>query len=338
MRTVPTVPSPLHMLSTQHSKRSMDIVLSSLFAGNSASLQEWMDDAERISRESEQNNGSNPRYISSQVGKLGQEDLTTLCSAVDRCGFAHYAWNESPEDALASLNHLLLSLGLTNADQGIIRDQGELSLLQDLEGSPRGRFPAYRASAMNWHTDGYYNDPDDCVRCFSLHCLEPASQGGALILMDDRLLVFALLNEDPALVALLSHPQAMTLPRNRDDHGHNRPDRSVPIIHRNVDGALCMRFTTRTQHIQWRCDATKQAAQRALELINQNSQWHTHLCLKKGEGIITRNVLHAREAFVDAQDQPKRQILRGRFNDIPRASLVSKARNNPMADYSNAPR
>jgi len=39
---------------------------------------------------------------------------------------------------------------LSKADDGIIRDRGELSLLQDLTGTARGRFPAYRATAMNW--------------------------------------------------------------------------------------------------------------------------------------------------------------------------------------------
>jgi len=191
---------------------------------------------------------------------------------------------------------------------------------------------------MNWHTDGYYNERANSVRCFSLHCLEPASEGGALHLMDDTLLMFALLNEDPQAVALLSHPNAMTLPKIQDELGHNRPDRCVPAILRNEDGTLSMRFTTRTQHIQWRTDETEQAARRALELIHQNSQWHTRLCLQKGEGVITRNVLHTREAFVDAPGEPKRQMLRGRFSDLPHAGVKALVNDHPMADETHAPR
>jgi len=48
---------------------------------------------------------------------------------------------------------LLQQLSLTQADTGIIREQAELPLLRDLAGTAKGRFPAYRASAMNWHTD-----------------------------------------------------------------------------------------------------------------------------------------------------------------------------------------
>jgi len=326
------------MFLNQQSKKMTDTVVSHLFHGEIERLREWVDVAQARALECEQSGASIPQQMSSNVAELDRAALKRLCATIDRTGFAHYAWCDEAANPTASLNQLLRRLGLTQSDSGIIRDKGELSLLQDLAGTARGRFPAYRASAMNWHTDGYYNGHENSVRCFSLHCLHPASQGGALHLMDDTLLVLALLKDDPHSVALLSHPHAMTLPKNQDELGHNRPDRCVPVILRNDDDTLSMRFTTRTQHIQWRTDATKQAAHRALELIQQNAQWHTRLCLRKGEGVITRNVLHTREAFIDAPGVPKRQMLRGRFSDLPHPTVKTLEKNNPMADETHAPR
>ena len=177
---------------------------------------------------------------------------------------------------------------------------------------------------MNWHTDGYYNDERETIRSFSLHCIAPAAVGGAMLLMDDVSLVYALFNEDPELVLLLSDPNAMTLPHNKDNDGHDRPDRCVPVISQNADESITMRFTTRTQNIQWRCSATQAAAQRASELINTHPQWHTRITLQQGQGIITRNVLHAREAFEDAPNKPKRQMLRGRFTTLPTPAMQTE--------------
>lgn len=263
-----------------------------------------------------------------------RETLDRICNEVKRHGFACYEWSSTtasePRSVSLAVGRLLQSMGLSDSDKGVIRDAAELSLLQDLAGTPQGRFPAYKSSAMNWHTDGYYNDHDDTIRSFTLHCIHPAANGGELILMDHNLLILALINEAPETIRLLSHPAAMTLPENRDDHGHDRPDRTVPVVFSHPDQSLGMRFTTRSQNIQWRCTDTRLAAEKAQTLIIQHQQWHTMVKLGAGQGIITRNVLHARNAFSDPADQPKRQMLRGRFKQIP-------IYNNPTIDPTTKP-
>lgn len=246
-----------------------------------------------------------------------QAVLNKLCKTMQEDGFALYAWKDVPENTEKALSTMLQQLSLGDSDSGVIREAGALSLLQDLSGTPKGRFPPYQSKTMNWHTDGYYNALEHTVRCFTLHCLEPATTGGDLLLMDENFLILALLQDDPALVALLSHPQAMTLPANQDAVGHDRPDRTVPMIQRHSDGAITMRFTTRARHIRWRCKDTQAAAERAIELINQNTHRQVRVKLQRGEGILTRNILHAREAFHDTPGQPKRQMLRGRFTNLP---------------------
>jgi len=265
----------------------------------------------------------------SQPLETSRAILKDLCEQVQRHGFALYRWQTNPADpinATAALNRLL-GLAESQSDAGVVNKAG-LSLLSDRQGESIGRFIPYSNRAMNWHTDGYYNDMDSAVRCFTLHCVNAASDGGSLSLMDYELLLIALYDEDPALVEHLSHPQAMMLPANKDGEGHDRPDRHVPVLYTYsnstnpavgmaVGMALGMRFTARGKNIQWRNDETRHAMQRVLEMIEEKQDWQHTVTLQSGEGVITRNVLHRRESFSDSAEQSQRQILRGRYNCLP---------------------
>ncbi|MEE9319625.1 MAG: TauD/TfdA family dioxygenase [Granulosicoccus sp.] len=247
--------------------------------------------------------------------------LVQLCEQVRLFGFAHYRLsteNEQPRQVVAKL---ATTLGLHHCDTGVIQDEADqLSLLENHANSARSRFLPYSNKAMNWHTDGYYNAANDVLRSFTLHCLQSASTGGTLTVMDPELLLIALYDEDPQLVLELTHKQAMLLPANVDAEGHDRPDRRVPVLFAHEDESLGLRYTTRSQHIQWRSEATRIAAERALELIELHDEWHTAIRLQPGEGIVSRNVLHRRDAFDDESDTLKRQMLRGRYLKLPTVS------------------
>jgi len=317
---------------------TLELINSRLFNGDQSKQDAWIEQAQANAERNAESIGLESLQLPPNPSQnRDYASMKQLCAKVANTGFALYEWDDEPSDIATSVSQLLHALSLRNGDQGVIRETGQLSLLQDLTGTPKGRFPPYQAKAMNWHTDGYYNDPAESVRCFTLHCIAPAASGGALLLMDDVSLVYALLKEDPELVLLLSHPNAMTLPHNKDNDGHDRPDRCVPVISQNADESITMRFTTRTQNIQWRCDATQAAAQRTSELINERSQWHTRIRLEQGQGIVTRNVLHAREAFEDATDKPKRQMLRGRFTNLPSPATLTESAHTSAKQNHVAP-
>ncbi len=247
--------------------------------------------------------------------------LEELCKNVRDHGFGvyHYGGTENyPADEVEQLHRLL---SLTVHDSGVVSDSGNLSLLKDLSGnsntSSRGKFIPYTSKAMGWHTDGYYNDRAKTLRCFTLHCISPAATGGTLSMIDYELLLIALHDENPELIELLCHTKTMTLPANKDNLGHDRPDRHVPVFFGHTDGTLGARFTTRTKNIEWRTTETANAAQRAAEILQEHTHWHHRLRLRAGQGIITRNILHKREAFVDAPDAAPRQMLRGRYLQAP---------------------
>lgn len=260
------------------------------------------------------------------LGLQGEQDTATLhsiCASVKAQGFGLYRFSETlnaddvaDQQLVTAIQLLHQRLGLQDSDQGVLNSSSGLSLLQDLKDSPQGKFVPYSNRQMNWHTDGYYNRLADTVRCFCLHCLCPASSGGRLSVLDPCRLLIALYDEDPALIELLTHPQAMLLPSNSDELGHDRPDRVAPVICCLADGFLVLRFTMRTKNIQWRNDETRQAAEHLVALVEKLRECHSHITLQRGEGIVTRNLLHKRDAFTDSK-KLTRQMLRGRFQQDP---------------------
>ncbi|MBX2835736.1 MAG: TauD/TfdA family dioxygenase [Gammaproteobacteria bacterium] len=254
-----------------------------------------------------------------------QEILQKLCSDVEHHGFALYQFSDPLDDneqRKAAVN-LYAELGLADADDGVLIGADNLSLLENSVNTERKRFVPYSDRAMNWHTDGYYNAQDAHVRSFCLHCLQPAAIGGELTILDDELLLIALYDRYPYCVKPLTHPQAMLLPKSRDELGPDRPDRVVPVFSVDNNQRLLTRFTTRQRNIDWRDENTLDAARTASELLNQLKHWHTTLKLQAGQGIITRNILHCRTSFVDHDKNSGRKILRGRYQQAPNLASVT---------------
>lgn len=307
--------------------------------GQSAQYQAWKQQRLQMQDRLSQTNSYPPANSLSPNDRThdSSETLKRICTEVRDTGFSLYQWNESPHTISSAVEQLHRQLSLTTRDTGVLQADAGLSLLQDLSGTAKGRFVPYTARAMGWHTDGYYNAPGQTLRCFTLHCIHPAASGGALTVVDPELLLIALYDDDPQLVAHLCHPQCMTLPANKDDVGHDRPDRHVPVLFAHTDGTLGLRFTTRTQHISWHSAETKAAAERLAELIDLHPQWHQSIRLDSGQGIITRNILHRRDAFSDSVSDsvnhsvngalddgapaPARQMLRGRYLQLPTVNL-----------------
>lgn len=281
------------------------------FDGQSADYQQWRDHRLQLASTT-----APPVILSPKLTQAQDERLKQLCNDVHSHGYAVYQWSEPSENTNRDLTALHEKLSLHSYDKGVVHDDNGLSLLTDLSGTSQGRFIPYTPRAMSWHTDGYYNTMDQSLGCFTLHCINPAHSGGALTLLDHQLILIALYDKNPQWVALLSHPQAMTLPANTDDVGHDRPDRHSPVLFIRSDGSPGAHFTTRTKNIEWRNPETLAAAQAMKALIDESSHWHQTLTLSAGQGVITRNILHRREAYTDDPDTP-RKMLRGRYLQSP---------------------
>ena len=208
--------------------------------------------------------------------------------------------------------------GLTRLDSNLLADEDAVTSLRVVpEKSGRGYIP-YSNRRLLWHTDGYYNPPEGCVRAIVLHCVTPAASGGENALLDPEIAYLRLRDENPEYIRALMAPDAMTIPANTEEGGENRPAQTGPVF--SVDpatGSLHMRYTARTRSIEWKPDAATQNAVKALEQLLAGDSPHIfRYRLAGGEGLLCNNVLHNRTAFADDVDKGiSRLLYRARYYD-----------------------
>ena len=235
------------------------------------------------------------------------------------CGAANMAVYASPLAGVADKDiprRLGERLGLARLDANPLADEDGISSLEAAPGKAARGYIPYSKQRLLWHTDGYYNAPEQRIRAFILHCVRPAAAGGENRLLDHELAYTLLRDADPAYVKALSAPEAMTIPANAEEGEEFRPARTGPVFSTDA-GALHMRYTARTRSIEWRPDETTRAAVQFLkQILDADSPYSFALRLAGGQGLICNNVLHNRSAFTDDPAPGLgRLVYRARYSD-----------------------
>lgn len=224
----------------------------------------------------------------------------------------------SPEGAAKDLQSFAANFGLSiREDHRSAGEDGVVALKTTSAKKQRGYIP-YTPRALNWHTDGYYNDADNRVEAFALYCHATAQEGGENQLLDPEVAYLRMRDENPDYVRAFMHPRAMTIPANTEDNGQERPASIGPVFYANkAAGRLQMRYTARTRSIEWRDDgATLEAAAWMREWLGAGDALMVQRRLKAGEGVLNNNVLHNRTSFVDDPANGNQRIMmRARFHD-----------------------
>jgi alpha-ketoglutarate-dependent taurine dioxygenase len=235
------------------------------------------------------------------------------------CGIANMAVYSSPLAGAADKDiarRLGARLSLARLHANPLADEDGISSLEVTpEKSGRGYIP-YSNQRLLWHTDGYYNPPQQRIGAFILHCVRPAAAGGENRLLDPEIAYILLRDADPEYVKALSAPDAMTIPANEEDPAAQRAAQTGPVFSDEA-GALHMRYTARTRSIEWREDEATRAAVRFLkEILDSGSRYVFTLRLAGGQGLVCNNVLHDRSAFTDGPAGGlNRLVYRARYTD-----------------------
>jgi Taurine catabolism dioxygenase TauD, TfdA family len=209
--------------------------------------------------------------------------------------------------------------GLERLDSNWLADDDGVSSIAAREGEARGEFIPYTDRAIRWHTDGYYNPPERCIRAFVLHCVRRAADGGESVLLDHEIAYLMLRDENPDWVRALMQPGAMTIPERTEGGAVARAARTAPVFSVEEGGVLQMRYTARTVSIGWAGDAdTADAVARFAQWLAADAPHALRVRLEPGMGVICNNVLHARSAFRDDPARP-RLLYRARYHDRIRA-------------------
>jgi alpha-ketoglutarate-dependent taurine dioxygenase len=209
--------------------------------------------------------------------------------------------------------------GLERLDPNWLADDDGVSSIAAREGEAHGEFIPYTDRAIRWHTDGYYNPPERCIRAFVLHCVRSAADGGESLLLDHEIAYLMLRDENPDWIRALMQPGAMTIPERTEGGAVARAARTAPVFSVEEDGMLHMRYTARTVSIGWAGDAdTAAAVERLAQWLAADAPRALRVRLEPGMGVICNNVLHARSAFRDDPARP-RLLYRARYYDRGRA-------------------
>jgi alpha-ketoglutarate-dependent taurine dioxygenase len=234
------------------------------------------------------------------------------------CRAANMAIYASPLAGVADKDiprRLGARLGLARLHANPLADEDGISSLMAAPGkSGRGYIP-YSSQRLLWHTDGYYNAPQERIRAFILHSVQPAAEGGDNRLLDHEVAYILLRDADPDFVRALCAPNAMTIPAHIDDGSQIRAAQAGPVFSTDADtGTLHMRYTTRTRSIEWRQDEATRAAVQFLNHALDHSPYVLDVRLAGGQGIVCNNVLHNRSAFADdAALGASRLVYRARY-------------------------
>ena len=218
------------------------------------------------------------------------------------------------------VRQLGLQFGLRRMDGNLCADEDSISSLRVMAEGRQQEYIPYTDKPLNWHTDGYYNAPEQRVRAFIIHCASSAASGGGNALLDCDIAYIQLRDANPDYIAALQQPDALTIPANIEAGKEIRPEQTGPVFSLDPQGlGLHMRYTIRKRHIEWRQDPLTLAAAAYLEgLLNGEaaSRYVFSHRLESGQGIICNNVLHNRAGFTDdAQSGQQRLMYRARYYD-----------------------
>lgn len=245
---------------------------------------------------------------------LTAAEHAALLDKVRRTNMAIYAGrqHQADKDIARKIGH---QFALENLNANWLAGEDGISQIQVKNEDPAKGYIPYTNKPIKWHTDGYYNTPEEQIRGMILHCVHSAGEGGENRLMDHEMVYLLLRDANPEFIRALSAPVAMTIPERMDDDGVARAAQTGPVFSVNGKGELHMRYTARTRSIEWKQDAATQAAVAALEqLLASDSPYIYRATLKPGMGLLCNNVLHDRSGFVDDIAAP-RLLYRARYFD-----------------------
>ncbi len=259
--------------------------------------------------------------------KPTQTELQKISDACEKNSFCLYRILNKASDNKKNIHALAKQLGLSHLDGNICSDEDSLTSITNTSHKGQHEYIPYSKKRLSWHTDGYYNTPDHNINSMLLHCAQSAKEGGESLLMDHEIAYLLLRDENPTYIEALMQADAMTIPANILEGKVIREAQTGPVFSITQSGQLHMRYSARKRNIEWKQTTPIIEAIAFLEeLLESNSKYIIKHTLKAGEGLICRNILHRRTAFVDFDEQDKKRLLyRGRYFDElnPKSSYKS---------------
>ena len=247
---------------------------------------------------------------------LSKSEHSALLALTQKTNMAIYISNTGNDPSASIPIAIARQFGLKNINKNWLADESGLTSLRVADDGIRKNYIPYTNRLIHWHTDGYYNAPDQQIHALNLHVVQQAATGGENQLMDHEIAYLLLREKNPDYIRALMANDVMTIPAGTKADGSARPERSGPVFSVTDSGNLHMRYTARSRNIRWSSDPLVQEAVDYLRKIldKEYSSYVFKGLLEPGMGLISNNVLHDRAAFTDSE-QNKRHYYRARYFD-----------------------
>ena len=237
-------------------------------------------------------------------------EISQLRAQCAQANFALYRLENPELGTKEAIRSMVPQLGMEQLDQNLCADLDSISTLKVMDlGRAQGYIP-YTSRALNWHTDGYYNELQQHIRSFLLHCVQNAFSGGENMLINHELVYIKLRDQDPAIVKALMQKDALTIPANIQNGIEIRAEQTGPVFYRDANtNALQMRYTARGRNINWKDDAGVRGGVAAIEQLLNDDDLVLRVELQSGEGLICNNILHGRTTFTNGNISTQQRVM-----------------------------
>ena len=254
------------------------------------------------------------------------QEIEALKDTIEKhnlCLYRFHSNNTNTQKNKLNIHQLATHFGLKNLDKNICADDDKLTSITVAAHKNQHQYIPYSNKKLSWHTDGYYNTPENQINGMLLHCQQPAKSGGQSLLLDHDIAYILLRDENPDYITAFMESDAMTIPANILDGQVIRAAQTGPIFSLHPTGKLHMRYSARKRNIEWKQNTPTLEAANFLQSIWENgSQYILQHTLQANEGLICNNVLHCRTNFEDFDNPEKKRLLfRGRYLDRVQTNL-----------------
>ena len=251
----------------------------------------------------------------SHFPNLTEGEYTAIHALLAKANLCVYQAKDPARVDKSTIKQFAAQFGYKNLDTNICADKDSISLLQTKDAGRHASYIPYSNRKISWHTDGYYNKPENTIRGMLLHCVNNAPVGGGNQYLDPEILYIHLRDINPEFIRALMDEKALTIPANKEA-GVERAAQTGPVFSLdNRSGCLHLRYTARTRSIEWDDNPLlKQALAEITRYLASDSAFIFTHKLTAGQGVLCNNVLHNRMAF-EEQEAPesKRLIYRARY-------------------------
>ena len=249
---------------------------------------------------------NDPRKFS----KVELDELIRICRIANMAIYVGKTGNNPDPEIPLSVGD---QFGVHKIDKNWLAEDNSLSSLK-LQENPKDKpLAPYTNSALNWHTDGYYNSNKEQIQSMMLHSVQCAAKGGENRFFDHEIAYILLRDENPDHIITLMQNDVLSIPPRLKDGNLERNAVTGPVFRITKSGNLHMRYTIRKKNVIWSNNKRTELAKKTLKkILDNNKSYVFSTILKPGSGLVSNNIIHSRSSFVNDEFH-KRHFYRSRY-------------------------